>query len=294
MTTATWSTVLDHSSDAGFRAWGSELATKFAACGLVQTADTGQINWLTVTRPGISTIGGYEIWRLADSTIYMKVEYGTNTTVGFPSLFVTFGTGSNGAGTLTGQTSTRTAVTISSGSAIAGSTAVARVSYLCVTASFIGLCWKIAWASLSVNSLAFFSMQKMVDSAGAPITTGFVAHYRSISGAVPTGLGRYESVRIIATAVDYGISSNMTVIPNDITSSVVGSDNQIFLHFAPSPRVIPLRDCFSVFNTELPLATTFTATPVGATSHTFLSLGGTVGFWGNSTSDDVGLAMLWE
>src|ERR1043165_7959340 len=98
MTTQSWSSVVDHSGDAGFRAWGSELSTKLAAAGLVQTSDTGQINWATVTGPGTNTAGGYEIWRFADSTLYLKMEYGTATgSASAPGLWCTVGTGSNGS-----------------------------------------------------------------------------------------------------------------------------------------------------------------------------------------------------
>jgi hypothetical protein len=38
-------------------AWGSGIAAQIAAMGLVQTSDTGQINWATVTRPAINTFG---------------------------------------------------------------------------------------------------------------------------------------------------------------------------------------------------------------------------------------------
>ena len=109
MTTAAWSTVLDQSSDAAFRNWGSELSGKFAAVGMVQTSDTGQINWTTVTRAAvINTAAGYEIWKLSSGNLYFKIEYGTGATQPtLPSIWITVGTGSNGSGTLTGQLSTR-------------------------------------------------------------------------------------------------------------------------------------------------------------------------------------------
>ena len=34
-----------------FRSWGSTISTQIAAMGMVQTADTGQINWTTVGTP---------------------------------------------------------------------------------------------------------------------------------------------------------------------------------------------------------------------------------------------------
>lgn len=117
----------DNSTDAAFRAWGLRIAQAFATCGLVQTADTGQINWTTVTRDtgisGTESIRGYEMYRFNDTLqatkpIFVKFEYGhinnynnyynyfANT---LPVIYITVGTATNGAGTLTGAlTSTRT------------------------------------------------------------------------------------------------------------------------------------------------------------------------------------------
>lgn len=293
MATQTWSTVYDHSSDAGFRAWGSELATKFAAAGLIQTADTGQINWVTVTRPGVNTIAGYEIWKFPDSSIYFKLQYGTFTTTTAPKMTIQFGTGSNGSGTLTGQLSTATDIQISSGSTGAGSNAIARASYLCVTDDFFGLAWKTQ-GSLNGYAVAFVSCQKWVDSAGDPVSDGFTVHYRGTSGTAPGTSIRSETVRTASVASTSGLSSRHVLIPYDISNSAVGGDNQVFLHFIPQPRIMPLLFTFSHVDSELALSTTLTATPVGATSHTYIALNTQCGTCGNASGDGYGIAMLWE
>ncbi len=99
----------DNSTDAAFRAWGSAISGAIAGLGMVQTADTGQVNWTTVLKPsGSNQVVGYEIWRFADALqatapIYFKLEYGSNV-VGAttPGVRITVGTGSDGAGTITG------------------------------------------------------------------------------------------------------------------------------------------------------------------------------------------------
>lgn len=99
--------------DAAFRAWGSAYAAKWASMGLVQTADTGQINWATVTQPAaINTVAGYEIWRMNDALqatapIFLKIEYGTGAATANGSLWIQLGNGSSGAGALSGVLSTR-------------------------------------------------------------------------------------------------------------------------------------------------------------------------------------------
>lgn len=107
-TPANW----DVTTDANFRAWGSYISARMAAVGLIQTADTGQVNWTTVLRPTvINTYMGYEIWRLADTLqstfpVYYKIQYGAGPIATQPSIRVQFGSGSDGVGNLTGNLST--------------------------------------------------------------------------------------------------------------------------------------------------------------------------------------------
>jgi hypothetical protein len=93
-------------TDADFRSWGTKVAAGIVAAGLVQTADTGQINWATVLKPTLAnTVAGYEIYRFNDTLqatapIFIKVEYGSGGGATTPALWVTVGTSTNGAGTV--------------------------------------------------------------------------------------------------------------------------------------------------------------------------------------------------
>jgi hypothetical protein len=107
----TWRTPFINDSDANFRVWGKGLSDALAAAGLTQTSDTGQINWATVTAPVASNgVGGYEIWRFNDAAhstlpIFIKLEYAAGTTtVSRPSMYITVGTASDGAGNISGTT----------------------------------------------------------------------------------------------------------------------------------------------------------------------------------------------
>lgn len=128
MTTDNRTIFPDNTSDANFRAWGEAISQSFVAASLVRTADTGQINWATVVRaaPGNGATPevsfGFDIFRFSDAMqgtkpVFIKVEYGVaydnNTTFGTvtpgcPFVAVSVGTGTNGAGALTGLVSTRT------------------------------------------------------------------------------------------------------------------------------------------------------------------------------------------
>jgi len=147
-------TIPSNSTNALFRAWGSALAAKLLAAGLVQTSDTGQINWTTVSAPGAAnTYQGYEIWRFDDtyqsvSPVYIKLEYGSGTAAANPSLRVQIGTSTNGSGALTGATMTQQAITAST-----SSTALNYQSFICASSSRIGL---VMWAQLNNCALGLF------------------------------------------------------------------------------------------------------------------------------------------
>lgn len=90
-----------------FRAWGSAVSGALAAAGLVQTVDSGQINWTTVIRPtAISQSVGYEIWRFNDALqstrpVFLRVDYGSaQYAINDPGLYFAVGTATDGAGTL--------------------------------------------------------------------------------------------------------------------------------------------------------------------------------------------------
>ncbi len=114
MTASIWNSSFSNASDSAFRAWGSALASQITGSErLTQTADTGQINWSTVIAPS-SASGGYEIYSSSDvlTTFYIKMEFGDAS--GTPKLWITVGTNTDGAGTITGNVSTRTGIAFTS------------------------------------------------------------------------------------------------------------------------------------------------------------------------------------
>src|SRR5687768_16139164 len=144
MTTESWSTRVRHDSDATFREWGAEFAVKLALVGLVQTADTGQINWVTVARPGTNTDAGYEIWRFNDSLqgsapVYIRFDYGTHAGATQPRIRATVGTGSNGSGTITGTALTAVQTIVGQAASTADTL---RASYACAVEGAFWIAWK--------------------------------------------------------------------------------------------------------------------------------------------------------
>lgn len=296
MSTQSWSTRVRHDSDATFREWGSEFNTKLAAAGLVQTSDTGQINWTTVTRPGTNTDAGYEVWKLNDSLfstapIYIRFDYGTSGSATQPSIKATVGTGTNGAGTLTG-TALTTARRINGNNSAGVDTTYQ--SYVCVAEGFVGIAWK------TTNQLTgTLFVCRTVDSTGAYTATGAMVYW---GNGLNSGVTATQALRFAATAAAY---TAQTAIPNTAlcinpqtpTATTVGSNIQAMVAWTITPAVAPLLGVCGVGNTELSLGSTFSVALVGSTAHTYIALDekqGAIGVVAANATGGLKPAMLWE
>lgn len=272
MTTASWSTVLDQTTDAAFRTWGSELNTKFAAVGMVQTADTGQINWTTAVRAAINTAAGYEIWRLSSSNLFFKIEYGSGSAQTNPSFWITVGTGSNGSGTLTGQLSSRTQISQSTTSVV--STVTNYQSWLCATANYFGLSWKVG-SGVAQTARLFLTAMQTVDNTGAANSIGYfvtanVNNASCLAQCVATTAGVTGSAA--TTQNFYMVFNNISGAP---ASSQDGSgNNQAFLWWFSilgTAPMAPLLHAASILNADLTQGSTASMTLVGSTPHTYIA-----------------------
>ena len=299
MTTASWSTVLDQSTDAAFQTWTQEIEAKFAAVGMVKTADTGQATWSAATRPSIGTAFGYSIWKLSSGNLFFKIEYGSGNAITVPNWWITVGTGSNGSGTLTGQLSTRTAVSKSS-TAIT-STVTNYQSYLCATANYFGLSWKIASNSISGSPRLFLAVMQTVDNTGAATSVGY-----SVFATGTTAANTYSQCVATAAAVTgtaFTVATTQFAWPMVSTTPASSSDGAGNLQAVLSWFVIwgsapmsPNLHVASVLPTDLAVGVTATMTLVGATPHTYLSAATSVfsDMSGNVTSANLSMAMLFE
>lgn len=107
--------VNDGANTAAIVSWGSRISSMFSGAGLVQSSDTGQINWGTASPTYLSggttqTNMGVEIWKFNDSLqatkpVYIRVEYWQVRTGGSSNYFylnIAVGVGTNGASGLSG------------------------------------------------------------------------------------------------------------------------------------------------------------------------------------------------
>lgn len=103
------------------RSWAGLILLLLANAGWVRTSDTGQTDLASMPAASVvNTVCGFQIWRMNDSLqatapVFVKFEFGSGTGLGQASLWVTIGTGTDGAGAITGiiQSQTRISPTYS-------------------------------------------------------------------------------------------------------------------------------------------------------------------------------------
>ncbi|VVC05616.1 Uncharacterised protein [uncultured archaeon] len=94
-----------NSSITYFVEWASSISQQLSAAGWTQTADTGQVNWSTISSvPGSNTYV-YEIWQPNDglTNFYFKIEYGSSYWSSVPALRLSVSDSTTGTGVLNGN-----------------------------------------------------------------------------------------------------------------------------------------------------------------------------------------------
>ena len=172
-----------NSTDALFRLWCTFVRDAFLT-GWVQTADTGQMNFATVTKPGAAnTMQGYIIVRMDDSLqasfpVYAKVEFGSgNGAANEPGVQITLGTGSNGSGSITGAFLTSYAVNNSSNAT--GQTNIFSHSSVSPSHAAVSL-----FVHSTPNFMVSFSIERARDSSGDEVGTHVVLTDSGAAGSI--------------------------------------------------------------------------------------------------------------
>lgn len=280
MTTYTASVLPSNTSDANFRAWGKAISDGFAAIGLVQTADTGQINWTTVTRPSSSySYQGYEIWRFNDAMqatcpIFLKIQYGTGASSSNVYVNVLFGFGSNGAGGLTGNLS----ATFESNQGNTWTVGVAQPIYMQSSNAgslnmmlFPGSGAGSADGNQNESVLGLF-VDRTRNADGTPNGSGILIFKNIGKGA--TEPPQVHSLNRNGTKQDYCYKNPCCVVPMyTITSLTEGTEVSVIPFTPYSPKLHAPCPGFVVYmNTDISRGTNFTLPMYGA-DRTFKALG---------------------
>lgn len=303
MTTASTNTVIDQTSDATFRVWIAEVITAmFTLVGLTQTADTGQINTATVTRPGTAnTVAGYVIGRFNDTLqstvpIFFKLEFGTGgTATTSPNMWLTVGTGSNGSGTITGTTTTRNTIV----GGVAASNVTTYISRWCYNTSdgIVAFAWKIG---ATAADLGGFALGRTCDNTSAPTNQGYLLFIQGAGVVTPGGSPgisvMYNFVSTLLTTGSPFINSNLNWNPFANTTTIVGGATVYVLPFFYYDAAGPSWMAFmgTGFASEFTSGTSVSLAMVGSTAHTFMPV---PGLWVSTSIGNMGLALFlmpWE
>lgn len=204
--------------DAALRTIVAAIRDKLVAAGATLTTDTGQINTATVTKSASpSTIAGYNVFKFdddlqADAPVFIKLDYGTGPTATLLNLGVTVGSGTDGAGTITGQVGTRQQMPTSTG-------ASSCTAYVCCSDSHIGF-----HAGPSSSAVFSFHVGRTRSADGeltddgvfvftCPSVTGSKAQLIPRTGTVPAVqntsacFGNVQSFGVSATVTDVAVGS---------------------------------------------------------------------------------------
>lgn len=285
-------------TDAEFRLLATLVHDHFVAAGLVQTADSGQINLASVVKPAaITTVAGYEVWRFDDTLagsfpIYFKIEYASNgTSANNAAFWITVGTGSDGAGTITstalanaGTVQARKQISVATTGAASGIVLPCYFDYMSDGTGFTLAMWPSATSALGGMG---FGIERIRDYDGSATSDGFNMFY--FAQTTTTGTAGFDGRMFLAGSLQPTVqislwpSPQLTLAPLN-TSAVMGTTLYPWPVFTGVlPRLGgPSQLFFGLGRNDLATGVTFTLPHYG-TSHTWVSLGagGSASGWGS-------------
>ena len=281
MTTKAWTAPMKNSSAEDYKAWVSSFSEALTEVGFPKSADTGQLDIGAISSvPAAGTPSGYEVRYLDDSLhgtapLYVKIEYGTGD-AGCPGLWITAGTGSDGAGTLTG---------IWAGRKDCGFSAAPRnLVFTCYACATEGAAWIVFGESAISDDFTYglsFVLLRTTDEAAEPTAVGAVMYSRierafggSAIPIIPT------TVRFSPWQVRGGVGASGNLFGSGglyCVSSYLGGptttpsgDRQVVTHFAPFPEIRPVPQIASAYPIDsLASGTEFSTAIVGTTPRTY-------------------------
>lgn len=261
--------------------------------GLVQTADTGQLDIATIAS-GASGTKGYQIYRFNDSAqgtdpVFIKIFYVNGNVSGPRATFnCVIGQGSDGAGNLTGNTFTIP----QPGTNINQSSATGQ-AYSCHTEGFLWVtfCHNV---ETPYNPLQF-AISRTRGLNGLLNGKGLVVGpYQQTSGGSTNRVIR--AVRWGDNVATYSEHTQFCMVPGQpADTALLNGDKQLYPCFYNIPEIEQMWSMFAVRASDFPVApTTFTAAPFANVQRTFLHLGTHAPAPEVTADTNWRLAFLWE
>ena len=285
MSTATANLMQSTSNPTVVRALFHFIVDQLLAWGWTQTSDTGQTATDSLpAEANTNTVAGYQIWGMGDALqatapVYVKIEIASSSTTSAPAIWITVGTGTNGAGTLTGQTSGRIGLltTTAPVSTLYASYASGDLNR-CAFALFVG-------AQVATTEI-FFSIERSKDASGNDTGDGIIVFGVGGAALYSQYVPASGSVRTAQTAPTLPVCQGVTTLAD-------GSDVGLIplLPMSSGGTVNPGNCVWFYYRSDLTTMNPMVATLKGS-SHTVLPLG--VAYTNYSNWANHSYAMLYE
>lgn len=192
----------DNSTDAHFQAWAQFIEDVFVTSGgWVVTGDTGQTLPSALLHPtNVSLKKGYRIYRMADSLqstypVFMRIDFGSASGgTNIPGIWLVIGTGSDGAGNITGVLWNGGGITSPTVSCVTSSTTQVTNSY--GSADTGRGCFSMFVQTASMGYYMVFGIERTKTGSGVSTGDGLLLVYGpGTVGANDGGLARARYLR---------------------------------------------------------------------------------------------------
>lgn len=269
--------VSSFTTDAKFRTWGLACSTALQACGLTKTTDTGQVNWATVTKPvAINTkaTSGYEIYRFADTLqstkpVFLRIDFGSGGVASgnSPCTWLTVGTGTDGAGTITGANTGSL-----QGCNMGGAPTNTAMTYRFTNTSngYLLMSFGDGLTNASVYGPGFWIVARTVNkTTGAATGDGVVIHRIMYTASFTYGNRQYGLDFNTGTAFSAG-TDPQTSLPNLQFSAATGASIPVGKTYMLLNALYATDATLCYYTGDITGFTTFSASPWGL-SHTYMA-----------------------
>lgn len=265
MPVSTFTAYPDNGSLASFNDFGSKVSSALQAAGLVKTNDTGQIDWATNTAYPNNVAGvsiGYEIYRFSDTLqdsapVFLKIEYGSFGNSSISTGFgITIGSGSDGAGNITGIIYSRTTV----GTGTAASTRYN--SFVSVGAGRIIIGMNI---NSSNNTFYGVAIERHHDDTGIDIDTG--VNVVSVANA-----GKYSQCCFFSRTSPNRLSGWGCIVPPSGSGALSPDINVYPVRCWTPGEGYPLHSVMAYVSTDFTPGATYSITNYDGISRTYIAV----------------------
>lgn len=292
------------SNTTDFRIWGQNIASLFTGAGLVKTADTGQIDWTTVSMPAsVNSNAGYEIYRFDDTLqatvpIFIKITYGMGNNGQTIRLILEVGSGTNGSGTITGVGAGQSFTIPTASSTPFGNNVSHWASSDGSGFVFVHALDFYQGSGLAPQNRYVFVVDRNRNADGTPSASGLSVLGKSGS----TGFTHHIHDRVNTTFLDAGTGCSLYPTPTGLLPATTGLPNSItqengevltspYFALIPGTGLFRLKMLVSISAAELGAMANVSILHLGA-NRTFRSLG-QFQTLADSTNSALVSAMVW-